>query len=205
MMKKAVICIISILALTGITFARTTFDEFQATRSPEIVRQATKLARWSVECRLRGEDANKPPIKLHPIFKRRSGIFVTILKNGKPRGCMGTIEPVQPDITKEIIVNAAKAAASDLRQKPLQPHELSKVTFCVAVIGPLKPVRGIGDLAPDKLGLLVRSGSQSGILLPGEAKTASWQIKECKRKAGLKENTPVRMYVFRTVALEEKR
>ncbi len=42
------------------------------------------------------------------------------------------------------------------------------------------------------------------MLLPGEAKTAAWQIAECKRKAGLPPDAPVQMYVFPTVTLEEK-
>ncbi|MHB0999447.1 MAG: AmmeMemoRadiSam system protein A [Armatimonadota bacterium] len=191
--------------ISSAVFAASAFNEFQARRSPELARQASALARWAVECRLSGTEAKKPPMKLDPVFTRRSGMFVTINKKGRPRGCMGTIEPVQGSAAREIIVNAVGAATSDLRQRPLQPHELSQVTFCIAIMGPLKPVRGMDELAPDKLGLLVRSGSHSGILLPGEAKTASWQIKECKRKAGLSEKSPVQMFVFETVPLEDKR
>jgi AMMECR1 domain-containing protein len=144
-------------------------------------------------------------MELDRIFSRRAGVFVTINKKGVPRGCMGTVVPRQKDIAREIIDNAVRAAASDLRQRPLALHELDEVTFCVSIVGPLRPVQGMSDLAPDVLGLLVRSGSCEGILLPGEAKTASWQVKECRRKAGLPEDAPVRMYVFRTVTLEAKR
>lgn len=186
-------------------FGRTAFDEIQALSSPEIARQACALARWAVECRLSGAQPAKPPMELNRMFLQRAGVFVTITtRKGVPRGCWGTIEPQQKDIAHEIIENSIGAALADIRRKPLSPHELKHVTFCVSIVGPLRPARSMSDLAPNVLGLLVRNGSREGILLPGEAKTASWQIKECKRKAGLPPDARVQMYVFRTVALEER-
>lgn len=196
------ICVI-ITTILAVVYAHTAFDDFESQRSAVLTNQVVKLARWAVECRLRGEDTSKLPFKILPLLKKRAGIFVTITKNNNPRGCMGTIEPAQPNAAREIIASALGAAFSDSRRKPLQPHELSEVRFHVSIIGPLNPVAGISDLAPERLGLLVRSGSQAGILLPGEAKTASWQIRECKRKAGIPANMNVRMFVFRTVVLEE--
>lgn len=184
--------------------ARTAFDDFESQKSVELANQAVKLARWAVESQLRGEDTSKLPFRMHPLLMKRAGVFVTITKNNNPRGCIGTIEPTQPNAAREIIASALGAAFSDSRRKPLEPRELSRVRFHVSIIGPLRSVAGISDLAPERLGLLVRSGSQAGILLPGEAKTASWQIRECKRKAGIPENASVRMFVFRTVVLEEK-
>ncbi|NIQ99875.1 MAG: AMMECR1 domain-containing protein, partial [Gemmatimonadales bacterium] len=96
------------------------------------------------------------------------------------------------------------AATADRRQKPLALHELKHVTFCISIVGPLTPAQNMSDLAPSRMGLLVRNGSRAGMLLPGEAKTAAWQIAECKRKAGLPPDAPVQMYVFPTVTLEEK-
>lgn len=193
-----------ILAICMGAFAGSTFDDFEAQRSPELGRQAIKLARWAVGCRLRGEDTSKLPFKVHPLLTRRAGVFVTLTINGNPRGCMGTIEPSQPSVAREIIAGALGAAFSDSRRKPLQPYELDRVAFHISIIGPLKPVSSISELAPDILGLLVRNGSQAGILLPGEAKTASWQIRECARKAGIPPGVHPRMFVFRTVVLEEK-
>ncbi|MHB1456169.1 MAG: AmmeMemoRadiSam system protein A [Armatimonadota bacterium] len=198
-----IICIIMVTAWMSAR-AHTAFDDFESQRSVELTNQATKLARWAVESRLRGEDMSKLPFKIHPLLMRRAGVFVTISKSGNPRGCLGTIEPTQPNAAREIIASAIGAAFSDSRRRPLEPRELSKVRFHVSIMGPLRPVSEIGDLAPERLGLLVRSGSQSGILLPGEAKTASWQIKECKRKAGIPAGMSVHMFVFRTVLLEER-
>ena len=39
-----------------------------------------------------------------------AGVFVSIKKNGRLRGCIGTFEPTQPDIAREIIRNAVMAA-----------------------------------------------------------------------------------------------
>jgi len=195
---------LGVLAVQSMAVARTTFEEFQARKSPEIARQASALARWAVECHLKGIEPRKPPIKLDRIFTRRAGVFVTMNRRGKPRGCWGSIEARHEDVAMEIIDNAIGAATADVRQKPLGLDELSQVTFCISIIGPLRPAHGISDLAPGRLGLLVRHGSQEGMLLPGEAKTARWQMAECKRKANLPPGAQVEMYVFRTVTLEDK-
>ena len=201
---RVILICVAVMAILVTTLARTAFDDFESQRSVELTNQAIKLARWAVESRLRGDDTSKLPFKVLPLLKRRAGIFVTMTKNNNPRGCMGTIEPTQPNVAREIIASALRAAFSDSRRKPLEPRELSKVRFHVSIMGPLRPVADISDLAPERLGLLVRIGSQAGILLPGEAKTASWQIRECKRKAGIPERMNVRMFVFRTVVLEER-
>lgn len=200
------ITLVFIIVVTVWTFvyARTALDDFESQRSAELTKQATKLARWAVESRLHGDDTSKLPFKVHPLLKKRAGVFVTITKDNNPRGCMGTIEPMQPNAAREIIASALGAAFSDSRRKPLEPRELTKVRFHVSIAGPMRPVAGMSDLAPERLGLLVRNGSQAGILLPGEAKTASWQIRECKRKAGIPAGMSVQMFVFRTVVLEER-
>jgi len=198
------LCVVGVLAIHNIALARTTFEEFEARKSPELARQASALARWAVECHLKGIEPTKPPIKLDRIFTRRAGVFVTINRKGRARGCWGTIEPRQGDVAREIIENAIGAATADVRQKPLAFHELSQVTFCISIIGPLKPAHSISDLSPGRLGLLLRHGSQEGMLLPGEAKTARWQMAECRRKAHLPPDAQAEMYVFRTVTLEEK-
>lgn len=52
-------------------------------------------------------------------------------------------------------------------------------------------------------GLLLRTASGSGVILPGEAKTASWRLAEAKRQAGVRAGQSYELFVFQTVALHE--
>ena len=53
-------------------------------------------------------------------LNRSAGAFVTIMKNGELRGCIGTFSPTKESIAKEIISNAIAAATQDHRFGPIQ-------------------------------------------------------------------------------------
>jgi AMMECR1 domain-containing protein len=189
-------------ALAPAAFGRGAFEEFQSCNSPVLARQAALLARWAVTCRLKGQEFGKLPVKINPLLRQSAGVFVTITKDGRPRRCMGSVYP-RGSVLEGILEGARGAALQDLRRPPLTLAELGRVQFHVSVVCPLRPVRGMQELAPNYLGLLVRSGDRAGVLLPGEAKTARWQVAECRRKAGIEPGAPASMYVFRTVLLSE--
>jgi AMMECR1 domain-containing protein len=46
-------------------------------------------------------------------------------------------------------------------------------------------------------GLMVTNGKRGAVLLPGEAKTSTWAIAECCRKAGIRPQGEM-LYRFRT-------
>lgn len=202
-MKKIYLYLVSMLLIPACLLSAAVFDSFKSHQTTEMQQQIVKLARWAVECRLKNKSTAKLPFKVHPLLTKKTGLFVTITKNGNQRGCMGTIEPVYGSAAREIIANAQKAAFSDTRLRPLNYTEFNQIKFHISIVGPLKPVSGIGELAPDRLGLIVRYNGKSGVLLPGEAKTASWQIKECRCKAGAPQNAQVQMFVFPTVVYDE--
>jgi hypothetical protein len=51
-------------------------------------------------------------------------------------------------------------------------------------------------------GLLVTDGSRGGVLLPGEARSFSYQRAECLRKAGLRPGARATSYAFETWVAE---
>lgn len=132
-------------------------------------------------------------------LKVPGGAFVTITIDGKTRGCWGTVHPQRPNLAQEIAVAAVKALRVDYRHRPIARHEWPELEFYVSLVGPLAPVRDAASIRPKVDGLFVTSGSRGAVLLPGEAKTARWQLAECRRKAGLKPHEPAMMFRFPTV------
>jgi len=145
----------------------------------------------------------KKPTDLPPDLDKRlkvpGGAFVTIAIDGKTRGCWGTVHPQRPMLAQEIAAAAVKALRVDYRHRPISRDEWPELDFYVSLVGPLEPVRDAASIRPKYDGLFVTSGSRGGVLLPGEAKTARWQVAECRRKAGLKPGEPAVMFRFPTV------
>jgi AMMECR1 domain-containing protein len=145
----------------------------------------------------------KKPQDLPPGLDKRlkipGGAFVTISLDGETRGCWGTVHPQRPQLAQEIAVAATKALRVDYRHRPITREEWPRLAFYVSLVGPLQPVSDPASLRPKVDGLFVTSGSRGGVLLPGEAKTARWQVAECRRKAGLKAREPAMLFRFPTV------
>jgi AMMECR1 domain-containing protein len=114
---------------------------------------------------------------------------------------MGTLTPTTDSLAEEILKAAALAARFDRRVAPLTPSEWEALDVSVTIPGPLKRVHSIAELSPGRLGLFVRCGSRSALLLPGEALSPRWQVDECFRKAGIKAGSRVEMFVFPAVTL----
>lgn len=103
------------------------------------------------------------------MLKKKSGVFVTIKKNGKIRGCVGTWFPTKQNIAEEIINNAISAAINDYRFGIVQKKELPYLSYTVYILGKLQLVKNIKELNPKKYGVLVKTLTfpfKSALLLP---------------------------------------
>lgn len=120
-------------------------------------------------------------------LKEKSGVFVTIEKNGGLRGCIGTYLPIYGNITQEAINNAIAAATQDGRFDPVENAELPFLSYMVYIISKPDPVRSMEELDPEKYGVVVKSVGKSGLLLPGleGIKTIAQQISIACQKAGI--------------------
>jgi AmmeMemoRadiSam system protein A len=118
---------------------------------------------------------------------KRSGVFVTIEKNGNLRGCIGTYLPVRENIGEEIIHNAIFAATEDTRFGPVKKTELPHLSYTVYILNPPEKVQDISELDPKKFGIIVKSGINSGLLLPDldGVDTVAEQITICCQKGGI--------------------
>lgn len=138
------------------------------------------------------------PQNLSKEFHEGSAVFVSIKKDHKLRGCVGSITPQTKSLGSEIIRNAVSAATKDPRFPPISKLELANLTFSVDVLTPLESVKEISELDPKKYGLVIRQGSKSGLLLPDldGVKTVERQVEICKNKAGIAQSESVTMFRF---------
>ena len=130
-----------------------------------------------------------------------AGVFVTFSRDGVQRGCWGAVAPRAGRLADELAEAAGKALTLDRRQRPIRRADLVGLVAHVSVVGDLDPVASAAALRPRRDGLLVAGPDKGGVLLPGEAATAAWQVATCRRKAGLRPGERARMYRFETAVI----
>jgi hypothetical protein len=166
----------------------------------------TDLARRAVEeYIIKGKQIEIDENELPEILKKQAGVFVTLKKNNKLRGCMGTFKSVQKNAAYEIISNAMTAAENDPRFPEVNKEELNEIKFSVDILSEPEQVRDKTELDPKKYGVLVKGGHQTGLLLPDldGIDTAEEQLNIAKRKAGLNQDSNVEIYRFQVRRFEE--
>ncbi len=156
-----------------------------------------QLAKKTVETFVNEGKVIKPE-ELTPEMKEKAGVFVSIHKHGELRGCIGTFEPQQRNVGKEIITNAISSATRDPRFPPVAPNELKDLDYSVDVLTSPEPVENQDQLDPKKYGVIVESGFRRGLLLPDleGVDSVDYQIDICRQKAGIMPDEPVKLYRF---------
>jgi len=132
------------------------------------------------------------------MYFRRAGVFVSIKKQGRLRGCIGTIHSAYDCVAQEIMENAISAAVNDPRFEPILPEELEDLTVSVDVLGETEPVNSLRELDVRRYGVIVTKGEKRGLLLPSLAgvDTVEEQITIAKQKAGIPEEEDVSIERF---------
>ena len=150
-----------------------------------------RLARASVEHFTRaGKRLKRPEGLSAELLNNRSGVFVSIKKDGNLRGCIGTTSPVESSIAEEIIANGVSSASRDPRFDPIREDEFDSLVYSVDVLSPAEPIKGKDELDVSRYGVIVRCGGRSGLLLPAldGVDSVEDQIAIALKKAGIKQN-----------------
>lgn len=161
-----------------------------------------QLARKTVEEYVRtGKRLRTPEGLLREMQDNRAGVFVSIKKEGRLRGCIGTIRAVQASIAEEIIENAVSAASRDPRFSPIEPEELDRLTISVDVLGDTEKIDSPDKLDVKRYGVVVTKGFKRGLLLPNleGVDTIEEQIAIAKQKAGIGEHEKADLERFEVV------
>src|SRR6516165_9402292 len=72
-------------------------------------------------------------------FPAATGAFVTLKRNGRLRGCIGTLKCRRP-LAEEVARVAVSAAREDPRFEPVSVSELADLEVEVSVLGPLEEI-----------------------------------------------------------------
>lgn len=166
---------------------------------PEVRAAIGQITRDAILARLEGRPFR--PGAVPAPLAAPAGVFVTFSRDGVTRGCWGGVAPRAGRLADELAEAAGKALTLDRRQRPIRRGDLRGLVAHVSVVGELDPVGDPASLQPRRHGLLVAGPGKGGVLLPGEAATAAWQVATCRRKAGLRRGERARMYRFETAVI----
>lgn len=128
-----------------------------------------------------------------PWLKREGACFITLMKEGKLRGCIGTLRPHRA-LAVDVKDNAVGAAFRDPRFSPLTAAEFAAVLVEISVLSALEPMSFSGE--PDALsqlragvdGLVFQYGHHTSTFLPQvweNFREPSEFLAHLKYKAGL--------------------
>jgi hypothetical protein len=120
-----------------------------------------KIARQTLERFLLAGEKFEPQTVNKKLWER-NGVFVTLNKNGKLRGCMGSVEPKESLIIS--IRDNALSVANDPRFDPLGANELDSIDIEISVLSEPQRVDLSGINSGD--GVLVVKGDKSATYLP---------------------------------------
>jgi len=153
-----------------------------------------KTARAVVTDFLKTKNKMKLDKDFEESFSSNAGVFVTLNHQSNLRGCIGYPLP-DKKLYNALQEAAISAATEDPRFPSVSFEELDQITFEVTVLTPPQEIEVLDPLEyPSKIkvgrdGLIVKSGFNSGLLLPQVPKEYGWNEEEflghtCE-KAGL--------------------
>ena len=148
-----------------------------------------RLARASLESYVQAGEKIVVPENLPPeLIDRRAGAFVSLKKDGRLRGCIGTIAPTRACLAEEIIENAISAGCHDPRFQRVSAEELPELVYDVDVLGEPEPVDDRALLDPARYGVIVSTpDGRRGLLLPDldGVDTVDEQLRIAAQKGGI--------------------
>lgn len=145
-----------------------------------------RLARAAIAARLeRGGDGGDPPPDPAVVGGAGGGpardaaatldapgaCFVTLTRDGRLRGCIGSLQAWRP-LRADVAANAVAAATADPRFPPLTAAELADVAIEVSVLSAPEPLEAAGEaeavaaLRPGIDGIVLRAGTRRATFLP---------------------------------------
>ena len=125
-------------------------------------------------------------------------------RNGKLRGCIGTLAATRKNVAEEILQNAVSACSRDPRFPPVAEAELPGLEISVDVLGELEPIESPDQLDVKRYGVVVSHAYKRGLLLPNleGVDTVEEQIAIARQKGGIRESEPYRLERFEVVRHE---
>jgi AmmeMemoRadiSam system protein A len=116
--------------------------------------------------------------------------FVTWKRDGRLRGCIGSVEPVRP-LFVDAEGNSVQALLRDPRFPPATAKEFPRYRAEISVLSPFVAAQDpVSAVVIGVHGLLVEKGKRIGLLLPQVAVEWKWDVETFLRQACLKAGLP---------------
>lgn len=125
------------------------------------------------------------------------GTIVTLSRSGKTRSCQGSLHPEAATQGDEAVRVARAVIAGDPRHPVLRSSEIPHLLLRVSLVRSIESIPDPEGLNPSRDGLWLRgggAGEKNSIILPGEARTASYMANEAMRRAGIRAGEPVEWF-----------
>lgn len=183
-------------------------EKYEAERTQQLAEAKSgedtyvRLARLSLETYVTtGKRAAMPDDLPEDMTGQRAGVFVSLKKDWRLRGCIGTITPTMDSIAAEILNNAVSAGTGDPRFDPVEEDELGELVYSVDVLGDAEPISSIDELDVKRYGVIVTKGHRRGLLLPNleGVDTPKQQVDIALQKAGIRRDEAYTMERFEVV------
>lgn len=160
---------------------------------PEFGAVLVEVARASIKRGFEGRDAlSVDEHKYARELRAKRATFTTLKKDGKLRGCIGTLVPRRP-LVCDVAWSAYSAAYHDTRFPPLEAGEYAGLAVHISILEPLREIpcgtedELLAGLRPGTDGLSIRDNNRQASFLPavweGLSEPARF-LHELKLKAG---------------------
>ncbi len=175
-----------------------------------------QLARQSIEHAVNGKPLPELDLSSYsPRLQEEGASFVTLIKDGELRGCIGTLEPYQP-LVQDVCEHAVAAALEDYRFPPVQPWEVPLLRIEVSVLTlpePLlykTPEELLNRLRKGVDGVILRDGVRRATFLPqvwekvpDAAEFLSHLCLKMGAKADLWKHKPLQVFTYQVEEFRE--
>ncbi len=132
--------------------------------STEEMAYLLKLARDTIQYAFENNGKIMPLENIPEKFKEKRGVFVTLHKQGKLRGCIGYIQPIEK-LYQAVQNNVLSAALNDPRFNPLEKNELIDCEIEISVLSvPEKTT--LNEIQENIDGVILKQGLNQATYLP---------------------------------------
>ena len=170
------------------------------------VKQILALARGAFDGYILRREAPPLPGTLPPLLRQRAGVFVSAMRHGAPRCCMGTLYPTEPDAAHEILAAALAATGHDRRFPPIRPDERKGLTLIVSIVGRPRPLASdvLSTLDPAREGLAVKFAGRFGVVLSHETDRVDRMLAWGRIRAGAHPGDSIELFRIDVVRFVEE-
>ena len=172
---KKVLCLICGLLLLTTAVNGEVGDEFAKWRVYAKSSDARKLVSWihcSMKAFLSDNDCRQLTDFSTPPYYGKFGIFVTLVKKGKVRGCFGAFNHQSDkidDVLKDYLHGALKR---DYRYQPLDAAEADEVNIIITIAGRKYHIDDLDSIDIINYGVVITSdNNETDVIVPSEIKS----------------------------------